>query len=408
MKKLLKIFCVILVLGIIINTQSFVLGQDSAPVSDEVQSLNNEISSKRDKLKELEDQQKKYTAAIQSKQSEQASLANQLSIIEDSLSRAKLEIESNEIEIDRVNLEIKKTNLEIETKKSEIESEKEHMSNILRLLYKEDRTSTLEMMLMNNSLSDFLNQMKYLEDVNGEVGKSLEELTLNESQLEKDLKNLDGQNKQLLTLRADLDNKKALLENESDNKAYVMEQSRNSEQQYQKLLKQAKQEQAQASSEIASLEKTVREKLANADGTSKLESNSDGLIWPVPKNTITAYFHDPDYPFRYVYEHPAIDIRAKQGTSIKAAASGYVAIAKDAGMGYSYIMIIHADGLSTVYGHVSKIFVSNEEYVSQGQIIGLSGGMPGTPGAGKMSTGSHLHFEVRSGGIPVNALNYLQ
>ena len=207
-------------------------------------------------------------------------------------------------------------------------------------------------------------------------------------------------------LKKQLEEKKVALLSERENKMYIIEQTELAESNYQALLSQARQEQEQASADIFSLERKARDKLTQIE-QQKIKFNDKGFVWPVPKNYITSYFHDPDYPFRAIFEHPAIDIRAGQGTTLRASASGYVARARDAGMGYSYIMIIHGNGLSTVYGHVSQLSVSDDDYVTQGQVIGRTGGLPGTPGAGRLTTGPHLHFEVRLNGIPVNPLEYL-
>ena len=92
-----------------------------------------------------------------------------------------------------------------------------------------------------------------------------------------------------------------------------------------------------------------------------------------------------------------------------AAGSGYVGQAKRcaASTCYSYILIVHTSTLSTVYGHMSALNVKIGDFVNRGDVIGLSGGTPGTVGAGPFVTGPHLHFEVRKNGIPTDPLGYL-
>jgi murein DD-endopeptidase MepM/ murein hydrolase activator NlpD len=102
-----------------------------------------------------------------------------------------------------------------------------------------------------------------------------------------------------------------------------------------------------------------------------------------------------------------VDIPAYQGTPIQAAADGVVYTARDNGYGYNYIILAHADGFMSVYGHVSEIMVQEGETVPQGGIIAMSGGMPGTKGAGYMTTGPHLHFEVLKNGTYTDPLDYL-
>lgn len=381
-------------------------GSSSYSNNREIKSLNKEIKSNKGRLEDIKRKKEEYTRRIRSAQKEKASLENQMAILENRIAKTEIEIESLQTEIEKTALEKEKVQIEIKEKEEDINKEKKNIANTIKLLYKEGDASTLEILLLNDSLSDFLNKTRYLEDINKEMRQSLDRLRQYKRDLEMEEKSLSDKNEELLLLRSDLKNTMASLEEEKKSKDYLLEATKESEEEYQSLLAQAKREQEQAAMEIASLEKQVRAKINKLEGK-KLKFNDEGFIWPVPNRGVTAYFHDPDYPYRYLFEHPAIDIRAGQGSTIKAAASGYVAKVKIRGTSYGYIMVVHGNGLSTVYGHTSKAYVSEEDYVVQGQTIGLSGGLPGTPGAGRLSTGPHLHFEIRKDGIPVDPLEYL-
>ncbi|MCX6797729.1 MAG: peptidoglycan DD-metalloendopeptidase family protein [Candidatus Falkowbacteria bacterium] len=356
----------------------------------------------------LQAKQKAYAALIAQKQAERANLNNQLSILENSAAKLQLDIDGVNLEIDRNNLETKKIQLNLENTDRTIGQEKIHMANLLRLMYKQDQVSTLEILLLNDSLTEFLNQMKYVENTNSEINNSLDTLKENKAELELNQQALADKKKELVALQDQLQGKNDKLVAEKEDKVFIIDQTKSSEQAYQSLLMKAKREQDQAAAEILSLEKTVRDKLAASQKT-RLDNSDATMSWPVTKNYVTTTFHDPDYPFRNILgDHPGIDIRAAQGSLISAAAAGYVARVKfDGTKSYAYIMIIHNDGLSTVYGHVSGVNVAADQYVERGQIIGRSGGMPGSVGSGGFTSGPHLHFEVRKNGLPVDPLEYL-
>jgi murein DD-endopeptidase MepM/ murein hydrolase activator NlpD len=409
MKKIYYLTLIILIFGLFISP-SFVIGENNnyKYINSEIKELNKEIEDKKNRSKQIEKKQKEYSQKIQNTQSKKATLNNQISILENRLTKVELEIEKVEIDIDRTQLEVQKTDLEIEEKGKEIENEKRHIGDVLKTMYEKDQVTTLEIMLLNNSLSDFLSQAKYLENVSESLDESLESLGELKTQLENEKEILGEKEDELIALKNNLADKRKELGVEQDSKTSILDQVKSNEVLYQDLLAKAKAEQSQASNDISYLEKQVRAKLALLSNKDKEKLSNSTINWPVPKNLITAYFHDPSYPFRYIFEHPAVDVRAAQGTTLKSAANGYVARIKNGGRtGYSYIMIIHGNGLSTVYGHVSKIYVQEDDYVTQGQTIGATGGMPGTSGAGSLSSGPHLHFEVRLNGIPVDPLGYL-
>lgn len=141
---------------------------------------------------------------------------------------------------------------------------------------------------------------------------------------------------------------------------------------------------------------------------------SDGRIrskqafrWPVV-GRISAGFFNAAYKTFFGVAHKGVDIVVPQGSRVSVAADGIVYLARDGGQyGYSYVLVGHRDGYATLYGHLSSINVSSGQEIAAGHVVGYSGGTPGTHGAGPMTTGAHLHFEVIKGGKHIDPLTVL-
>ena len=374
--------------------------------AESVDELNTQIKNKQLEINEIKKKAAVYQKNIRLKQEEATSLKTELSILENKIAKTKLDIKATEAEISATKLQVRNNELQIISAEDVIDTHKTSLSDTLQEIHKSDQENVIGIFLLNNSLSDFINNVEYTKDLQSGLQATLAEMKDKKKELVLNQEALESKQTELDNLKQTLDITKIELTGETDYKEDLLLKTKNSEQKFSTLYWQSKKEEENIDAEIKSLEKDARLKLEKLK-TDKPQLSDATLDWPVVKNTITAFFHDPDYPFRYIFEHPAIDIRAKQSTPIKSAADGYVLKAKDSGMGYSYIALIHANGISTVYGHVSKILVKDDEYVGKGEVIGLIGGTPGTPGAGRLTTGPHLHFEVRVNGIPVNALDYL-
>lgn len=112
---------------------------------------------------------------------------------------------------------------------------------------------------------------------------------------------------------------------------------------------------------------------------------------PTPSRVVTS-----NYGPRWGRSHEGLDIKVYTGDTIRAAFSGKVRIVRFDRRGYgNYVVIRHDNGLETVYGHLSKQLVKEEQQVRAGDVIGLGGN------TGR-SQGSHLHFETLLNGVPVN------
>ena len=118
-----------------------------------------------------------------------------------------------------------------------------------------------------------------------------------------------------------------------------------------------------------------------------------GFHMPTPSTKITSPFGP-----RWRRMHNGLDLKVNIGDTIVAAFDGKVRIVKYERRGYGkYVVIRHDNGLETIYGHLSKQLVEENQLVKAGEVIGLGGN------TGR-STGSHLHFETRFLGIAINPI----
>ncbi len=124
--------------------------------------------------------------------------------------------------------------------------------------------------------------------------------------------------------------------------------------------------------------------------------------YPCPFTGITSEFGSRNHPVlhRSIF-HEGVDLRAEYGTNIRSTADGIVEFAKFFG-GYGNMLVVqHAYGFRTVYGHLSAFTVKQGDYVGKGQIIAKSG-------QSGLSDGPHLHYEVRYFDKPLNPKPFLE
>jgi len=153
--------------------------------------------------------------------------------------------------------------------------------------------------------------------------------------------------------------------------------------------------------ELSALEKDQAQiKAQIAAAQQKGGTKPSVLLWPV-NGRITSPFGWRVHPiFGTKKLHTGIDIGVSYGTPIKAAAAGTVILAQTYGGYGNATAIDHGGGMSTLYGHQSKIIVKVGQKVAMGQVIGYVG-------CTGYCTGPHLHFEVRENGNPVDPTKYL-
>lgn len=153
------------------------------------------------------------------------------------------------------------------------------------------------------------------------------------------------------------------------------------------------------------LEQFNRLKTASLSTTSRYSSrrylvNTTPSVWPLMGRLLSHFGKRQDPFYGNQAFHPGVDISAPIGAPVRVTADGVV-ITAEWGGGYGKLIVVdHGNGLQTYYAHLSRMDVIPGQEVRMGQVIAGAGA------TGRV-TASHLHYEVRRGGGPVNPYTYL-
>lgn len=368
------------------------------------------VNELRDQQEEIKHKIDDLNNLVEQKKNESVNLENQLAIFNAKIEQLELQIQDTQLKIDGVNVEIDDLTKEIGRQQRMLDYQKSILDESLQILYERREQNLLAMLLSAKNFSDFVDQVTYIETVKEQVRQTIIEINTLKSSLEAKRGDLNTRKGELEELQVRKIEEQQALESQQYSKQILLDQTRGEEEEFQRRLQEANREEKAVEDEINKLIEEAKKKLSQK--YPNLVDNGEGFGYPLSGanriGVIGGDFMDPYYGFGF--PHTGVDLAADQGTPVYAAGEGVILVAHDSGgVGLSYVVIQHPSGFMTKYLHLSDIFVSTGQYISRGEAVGLSGGAPGTHGAGFFTTGPHLHFEIDdANGNAVNPHDFLQ
>jgi murein DD-endopeptidase MepM/ murein hydrolase activator NlpD len=344
----------------------------------EIQALQQEVNQYQNQVSEIKNQANSLQGTLKVIGNNQKQLQNNLSLTSKKTQKTELTIVQNQQEIGNLGRGISKNTQAI--------------SQNIRSLNQSDSRSVLELLASTKSVSEFIQDIDQMLDVQSSLQGHVDSMQLAKKNLERAQQSLDTRKQELQILAAQLKDQKKIVDVQANEKTQLLIETKNKESEYQKLLNDRKKQIEALTAEIFDYESKLKFTL-NVKSLPKIGSGA--LSWPVENVTITQRFGKTvDARRLYVSgSHSGVDFRAAVGTPIYAAGDGIVEGIGDtdktcpkASFG-KWVFIRHTNGLATAYGHLSLIKAYEGQKVQAGDLIAYSGNTG-------HSTGPHLHLTV--------------
>ena len=323
--------------------------------------------------------------------------------LENNLKITNTNIQDNEFRLQRATQLLQ--SLQGDLARAEVSFQERREATVARLRYLQ-RSPVHQgwaVLLQSSNLNDFLSRRRQLKLVYQADQKILTKLTTEAEEIKQQKTQVEDKKNEIALIKQQLLAQKADFQAQAASKADLI-QRLNSDR---AALEAAQNQLERESKELTDLiqrkiaEAKAREAAAKARSRTSIFTRGTGILTYPSGGRISSPFGWRTHPIlRRRRFHSGLDFAASHGSPIRAADSGTVIFSGWYG-GYGKTVIInHGKGISTLYGHSSNIYVKEGQSVQRGQAIAAIGSTG-------LSTGPHLHFEVRKNGTPVNPAKYL-
>lgn len=373
--------------------------------------LADDLSDAKSKSKEIETQIESNKAKVSELEENRDNILSEISELDNNMDKLYSEVNNLEAQISQSTNKIEELEERSSELKKELEANKKVMDKRLRVLYKNNGTSYIEILLSAEGFSDFFEKIDIINTLISFDNEEINKFKANQEELDKNIKASSEEKKTLENAKAIVDANLEELNAKKDKKTKLMAKAENELGTAEKLLAQNEAESEEILASITAMEKAAsRPSRGGSSSQSNTKpSNSGSSSSQVSTNgmySITGTRYAITSPFGYRTSpvgrgqefHKGIDIGAPYGAPVYSLKAGTVTYAGWM-EGYGNVVVISHGDISTLYAHNSSLSVSVGQTVAGGQQLS-------NVGSTGWSTGPHIHFEVIKNGTNIDPAPY--
>ena len=349
----------------------------------------SKVTSLKSDQKKIERKIKDYEKKIARKEGQKRSVLGQLDDTELAYEDAQSIVAENKLKLLDARADMKATVERLERTQGELERRQGLLDNRIVDIYEGEDIGYVNVLLGSADMSTFLTRAYYIQRIVDADQTLIRQIQADEKSIEKDRVRQAQRVAQISAIQVRLEAESKRKSRLAGDKRRQLHRIENSIDLYEKAID-------EFLAQSRALEREIQRIASTPEGKARLAKKFTGNLIRPCSGRLSSPFGYRVHPITRVYKlHTGMDIAAPKGTPLKAAADGIVIISGwQRAYGYR-VVIDHDGGVSTLYGHCSKLLVKVGDQVKQGQTIARVGSTG-------YSTGPHVHFEKRINGKPVN------